>query len=243
MKRNLLTIALSLALVGTIAVGCGDSEDYATADTTYATMNDATLAAHTSALEAFGEMNTAMSSMTVADDWSDAHKAAFANAQAKMGAYQAKFDEGAKSVASLGADLEAAKKEGREAYDAKLAEATQWHADYNAWLAEYNTEVEAWRAQADAAEGSEPWWYTTYSTNTEAEAIPTDGDETVDATEGKESSGLIEDVEAAKADVEDAADKVEDAVDKVEDAAGKVEDAADKVGEAAGGLLNKNDGE
>ena len=247
MKKNLFAMLFATLLIGTIAVGCGESEDFTATDTEFAKMNEATLAAHTSAMAGFGEMMTAMSSMTVADDWDDSHKAAFEAAQKKMSDYKAKFDDGAATIASLATDLEAAKEEGSKAYDAKLAEAKKWHTEYNTWLGECNKEAEAFKASA-ATEGGEPFWYTSYQMMMQEEGM---GDEMSDDAAASGDDATADGGEdAASSDVEGLVDKaknieakVTETVDNAKDAVEDVKDKAKDIKEAAGGILNSNDGE
>lgn len=214
MVRTIWMFPVALLAAGMIAVGCDSDEDYSELDAEYATLEESTLAAHNEALEGWNEWNADLTSVTVADDWDENHTAAYQTAQTRMNEYKAKLDEGQTQVAQWKTDLEAAKAEGREAYQAKLDEAKTWFNDYNTWLAEYNNDLQAYRdARTNTGEGAEPWWFVMYgpttdmTTDTVAAADP-DGDGVMN----EEADGIDDDVEAVKEAGKDVLDKASEAI-------------------------------
>jgi hypothetical protein len=181
-------LPVALLATGMIAVGCDSDEDYTLLDQEYATMEEDALAAHTAAMEGWNEWNSVLSTVAVADDADESHSTAYTTAQTRLNEYKTRLDEGQTQIAQWRTDLDAAKEEGREAYQAKMDEAKTWFNDYNTWLAEYNAELQRYRdAQATAAaDGSTPWYVTMYGTAPATEMIDTvavsgdaDGDDVI----------------------------------------------------------------
>ena len=216
MVRKIWMMPMMLLVAGMVAIGCGETEDYSAVEGEYTTAEEAALAAHTEAMQGWEEWNNDLTTVTVADDWDEDHIAAHQAANAKMAEYKTKLDEGQANVDKWKADIAAAKEEGGEAYRTALTDATAWYNDYNTWLNDYKAD---WTRYQDTknnwTEGSEPWWYTMYGTNTSAETndpAAATGDDNAEA-----NANANGDTDAGDFD-----DDVQDAVDGALDAASDV---------------------
>lgn len=198
-----------LVVAGMVAVGCGETEDYSALENEYTAAEEAALASHTDAMNGWNEWNSDLTTVTVADDWDEAHVAAHAAALAKIAEYKTKLDEGQANVDKWKADLEVAKTEGGEAYRTALTSATAWYNEYTTWLNDYKADWAMYQdAKANTVEGSEPWWFVMYGTPVSIDPAAETGDmgAETDAAKSVEAG----DAEAGTEAADDASDAASD---------------------------------
>lgn len=228
-QRTFSIAALGALLMGGAIVGCG-GEDYTELDNEYASMNDALASKYAEVEKGFNEMNAELGTISVADDWDDARRASYDAARAQMDDYNKQLQDGKQKMAQWKVDLEAAKQESREVYEARLKEARSWYDEYNAWLDNLNNDIVRYR-EAKASEGTDPWWVTVYTVNaqgtTTADGTATTGDDD-DGKMDEEADGFEDDKEAIKGAAKDVKDAAKDAATSVKDAFRDVTNDSDK---------------
>ncbi len=204
--------AIGALAIGLVMTGCGD--DYSDLDNEYSALHDSTAARYTSVSEGLNDMQSDLGTVTVADDWDESRRASYNAAQTRMQEYNRQLQERQQQMNQWDADLEAAKEQGREAYEARLNEARIWYNEYNAWLDELERDVIRYR-ELSAASDPDPWWVTIYTvTPVDTTASGMDGD---GSAYDEEADGIDDDVEAVKDAAKDTKDAVKDAAKDVKE--------------------------